>query len=178
VMSVPTAILILVSALTLLNTALIAGIVRQLRNPSRSPLLAPVRPAARFAIDLGRENGQWPAGAQAMVRGESLIAFVGPGCPGCESLQAEVRGAGRLELPLIVVVSPHEADHPAGHEYLRSWESAAQALFAPVPFQALDSFGCPDSIPTLLLVRDGVVQSSARRLRDLGLPVRAVRGDA
>ena len=176
-MSMTTAILVLLSMVTLLNTALIVGIVRRLRNPSTSPLLTPIRPGPGFTIDLSRDSEQWPSGAHALVAGESLIAFVGPGCPGCESLQAEVRNAGRLDLPLHVIVAPDVADARPDREYLRSWESAAQTLSAPLPFPALDSFGRPDSIPTLLLVRDGVVLSSARRLRDIGLPVPARGGD-
>ena len=164
-MSVLTALGVLLLVLVVVDLGLTVGIVRRLRG-DLAPLRPRTNPERGFRVSLDRDGAEWPAGAAAMLSGHALVAFVAPGCPGCERLRRQIDTAGPPDVPFFVVGDPALGDPAAVLDHLRSWPATAH-LVAPRSVDTLDSFGHPDTYPTLVLLSDGVVAASGHRLDDV-----------
>lgn len=119
-MSVTTAVGILLLIVVSVDLALTAGIIRRLRNlgdvgVAGRPL---TNPPSGHRVDLGIDG--WPEAAADMLVGPVLVAFVLPGCMGCERLHREVDSVGGLPVPLYLVGEPFLNEDGAVERYLES----------------------------------------------------------
>lgn len=168
-MTVRTAVDVLVLIVLGIDLALTAGIIRRLRVTTEHPHAGPppAKPPPGFQVDLTRDVSPWDDGAAGMVTGPALVAFVAPGCLGCERLSREVDEFGTVPVPFYVIIDPFMHQLPGGSEYLARWPAATARLVAPKALDALDSFDRPDEFPMLVLMRDGHVLASGHRLHDV-----------
>ena len=166
-MSVLVAVGVLLLVLVLVDLALTVGIIRRLRGTA-TPTAPRVNPPRGFRVRL--ELDEWPGPAAGMVSGGALVAFVMKDCPGCERLRRHLDEAGPLPVPLYVIGDPITGTPADLTDYLASWPADTR-LIAPRPVDLLDSFGRPDTYPTLVLLRDGVVLASGHRLADIAEPL-------
>jgi hypothetical protein len=113
---------------------------------------------------------EWPSPAADMVSGGALVAFVMKDCPGCERLRRHLDEAGPLAVPRYVIGDPITGTPEDLTDYLAGWPADTR-LIAPRSVDLLDSFGRPDTYPTLVLLRDGVVMASGHRLADVAEPL-------
>jgi hypothetical protein len=164
-MSVLVAVGVLLLVLLLVDLALTAGIIRRLRGDA-IPLGPRTNPRRGFRVSLERDGGEWPSRAAEMVSGQALVAFVMKDCPGCERLRQQIELAEPLPVPFYVVGDPTAGASEELNDYLASWPADAQ-LIAPQPIDLLDSFGRPDTYPTLVLLSEGVVRASGHRMDDV-----------
>lgn len=164
-MPVLTAVAVVLLVLVLVDLALTAGIIRRLRGDA-TPFAPRTNPRPGFRVSLHEDGQDWPSGAAEMVSGRALVAFVMKDCPGCERLRRQIELAGPLPVPLYVVGDPSAGAVQQLSDYLASWPARAW-LIAPQPIDLLDSFGRPESYPTLVLLDDGVVRASGHRMDDV-----------
>jgi hypothetical protein len=164
-MPVLTAIGVVLLVLVLVDLALTAGIIRRLRGDA-TPLAPGTNPRPGFRVSLERDSEEWPSGAADMMSDWALVAFVMKDCPGCERLRRQIDLAGPLPVPLYAVGDPSSGAAEQLSDYLASWPARTR-LIAPQPIDLLDSFGRPDTYPTLVLLDDGVVRASGHRMNDV-----------
>ena len=162
-MPVLAAVGVLLLVLVLVDLALTVGIIRRLRGDA-TPLAPRANPPRGFRVSL--EKDEWPSRAADIVSGRALVAFVMKDCPGCERLRRQIDQAGPLPVPFYVIGDPITGAPEDLTDYLASWRADTR-LIAPRPVDLLDSFGRPDTYPTLVLLRDGVVLASGHRLADI-----------
>lgn len=160
------ALVLLVLAIDLLLTA---GIIRRLREPGSRDIdvRRATSPVPGFTVDIGKDEGRWDPAATAMLTGVALVAFVVPGCIGCERLRQEIDTLTQLPAPLFVVGDPVATASPEGLRYLESWSAATARLIAPTRLDALVSFDGPNEFPTVLLLDGARVVASGHRLREV-----------
>jgi hypothetical protein len=170
--SVRTAIDVLLLVVVLIDLALTAGIVRRLRRmPDHAVTERPApNPRPGYQVDLTKDGEPWPVEAAAMLTGQALVAFVLPGCLGCERLQRDVDAFGALPVPFYLITDPF-FDQTGGPEYLATWTGVAGRIVAPKSMDVLDSFERPDEFPTVVLLQDGRVLASGHRLDDVVTPM-------
>jgi hypothetical protein len=107
-----------------------------------------------------------------MLDGITVVAFVLPGCMGCERLHRQLTAAGGLPVPFYVITDPESG---ADDDYLATWDADVR-LFSPVPADQMVSFDRPNVFPTITVLSDGVAVASGHNVADVAPELRRLTG--
>lgn len=143
------AIDVVISVVVFVNLGITVAILRRLRTGSLGARQSDLEPRPGFVVDLTRDGGTWSPRATAILTGTVAVAFVAPGCAGCDNLRAELHRAERLTFPLFAVVDGDQPQTRAYADQVATWRHVAGVHFAPGPANALPSFSSPSSCPPL-----------------------------
>lgn len=175
-MSIWNAVEILLAIIVVIDLALTTAIIRRLRAGVPDTSGPNPAPEAGFRVDLARDDGTWSEEAVAMLDGPVLVAFVMQGCPGCESLHRDLVASVPIGLPIHLIL---DADGSDQSEYLASlmlWPQVTKVHLSPAPINTLVSFGHPWALPTLVVLSDATVITTAHRLADIKESVAQLHG--
>jgi len=167
--SVLAAVAVLLAILLVIDLSLTAGIVMKLRTLSTAGGLVAkpaVQPPVGHIVDLRVDAVNWPAPAYEMISSDCIVALVFSHCAGCRRLHHEIDTFGSLPFPLYVIGDPFTDDPQDVDRYLATWQGAI-AVPAPAPLFTLKSLAQPNEMPTILLLRKGLVVASGHNLREI-----------
>ncbi len=169
IVSVLAAVAVLLAILLVIDLSLTAGIVVKLRILNTAGGLvsaAAVQPPVGHIVDLSADGVAWPAAAHEMTGGDCIVVLVFSHCPGCQRLHHEMDAFGNLPFPLFVIGDPFTDAPQEVDRYLATWRGAIPVP-APASLFTLKSMGEPNEMPTIMLLRDGLVVASGHNLRDV-----------
>jgi thiol-disulfide isomerase/thioredoxin len=174
------AIIVLVTVLTVLNLLLTFGVIRRLREHTdllangATPVLGetPALSVGRLVEDFAGSTTDGELVARALLTGDTLVAFLTPGCGPCaESLphlvQAAKKWPGGRRNTMVVVVGTRER----ATEYVEQLAPVAKVVAEAPDGPIAKGFGVT-AYPLF-----GVVDSSGRVLRSAPAPAALVPHD-
>lgn len=133
------ALLTIAVSLEIVLTIFILRVLRR-RGPSSGPtrVARPV-PGTRLSV---ADEWDWSLSMRTQLsQGSALVAFVVPGCLGCQVLRGEFDRLHFSSAPL-VVIADQERGGLASREYLAvTWANALMTAIAPAPLETLEEFG-------------------------------------
>lgn len=156
-----------------INLLLTASVLRLLRNResggSSAARIARPAPGTELRVD---PLWGWPDECQRLLEGTALVAFVVPGCVGCQILRSEFEKVPVPSVPLVVIADQEREGLSAAAYLADTWAIARLGVAAREPLPTVDQLGRPDELPVIALVRNGTVVASAHRLEHLLQTVR------